>query len=103
MLEMARDAGLHQRNRQVDVGLLEAQIDPDGIHILSTAFVHNHVAGKAAEPHYRTEWLVKLKGQQSPENIWIDVSVDVFRRSTNKVRKTTVYELSDGTVLKAGG
>ena len=67
---MARSA--EGRNRSLaDYNEFALLIDPVGIHILTIHFVHN-------DTEMRCLWLVKLRDQTMPVQIWLDVELEMF-------------------------
>lgn len=77
LLSMARIAHNYGTNRQVDVQRLEAEIDPDGIHVAGWNFQHN-------DKEMRAQWLCKIKDKVAPVYLWLDVPIEDFRRLTVK-------------------
>ena len=59
------------RNRSVYIDRVSDAIDPDGTHILVMSMVHNDV-------ELRTLWYVKVQNSLHPEQIWLDVDLNVF-------------------------
>lgn len=68
--DLAYDADKRQRNRRVTQALLDA-LDPNGYHVVTLATMHNDV-------EVRTQWLVKLAGQDEPATVWLDMSFDNY-------------------------
>ena len=85
ILSMARDAENNERTRQVNITRLEEEIDPSGTHILQLQMPHSHIAGEPSPVHWRTIWLVKLKGEGKPVQLCMDVSPSVFDNHTSRV------------------
>ena len=73
LLRLARDA--KGRNRSVYTNKLIEAIDPHGAHVMVFSMVHN-------DCEIRTQWYVKLKDQDEPEAIWLDVSFKAYENST---------------------
>ena len=82
LLAMARDAEDNNRNRQVDTESLAAALDPEGVHVLELRMPHEYISGKHADIHWRTLWLVNIKGTDEPVRLFMDVSPDVFDAET---------------------
>ena len=59
------------RNRSVYLAKLRKSLDPNGLHLLSTSFIHN-------DQEIRTHWLVKIANQDMPEPIWLDVDPEIL-------------------------
>ena len=68
----------HGRNRSVYEDKLEESLDPDGIHFLGMKLLHNDV-------EWRTQWLVKFKGDESPHMLWLDVPLDALDKHAYKL------------------
>ena len=88
LLLLAQDAAKHRRNRQADWPKLLEAIDPSGRHLLVCRFPHEHVAGKPVEPHWRTQWMVKMDGTDTPAPLVLDVGEDVFNDVTRTMEQT---------------
>jgi hypothetical protein len=58
-------------NRQCETPLIEENIDPDGKHVLGLSFIHN-------DDHMRTQWLVKMKDEDEPVPLWLDVTFEAL-------------------------
>lgn len=72
---MALAAHAHGRNRSVHEDMLARDIDMDGYHMLIYVLLHN-------DCEWRTRWLVKIKGQEEPIDIWLDLPLDALDRHT---------------------
>jgi hypothetical protein len=81
LLALAEDAKRHGRNRQADVEKLRKTLDPTGVHLLAFYMPHDHVAGVKAEPHFRTQWKAKLRGDDVAADLWLDVSMTALQRA----------------------
>jgi hypothetical protein len=57
---------------------LLADLDPDGGHVLAFSMPHEHIAGERVDPHFRTEWLVKIVDQKEPVRVFMDMSWDNY-------------------------
>lgn len=62
------------RNRGPNKRLIDA-LDPNGVHIVGMQFPHNDV-------EWRCKWLVKIKDQTDPVEIWMDNSFEGFKKWT---------------------
>lgn len=65
-------------NRQLNPDFIENELDPGGIHVCSFKMLHEHAGGKPVEPHLRTRWLLKLKGNAKPVAGMLDVDLDQY-------------------------
>ena len=63
------------RNRSIHMKHLRLSVDPFGKHVLFFSMTHNDV-------ELRTAWMVKVKGNDVPVKIWLDVDFDVFEEHT---------------------
>lgn len=72
LLMLERDS--RERNRGPNQKLIDA-LDPQGIHVMSWKFPHN-------DAEWRAKWLVKLKGQKDPVEIWMDNGFEAFAQYT---------------------
>lgn len=80
-LRLCRNAEENKFNRQCETELVEKNIDPDGFHVLGLSFIHN-------DDHMRTQWLVKMKGEDEPVTLYLDVTFDAL----NKEKKEYVHD-----------
>lgn len=77
---LAADATMKGYNRQLDLNKLAEIIDPLGVHVVSFAMLHEHIAGERVAPHMRTMWLVKTKGNgTSCQEVALDISMENFK------------------------
>lgn len=77
LIELARDAKRRDSNRQAPPEFLQ-QLDHSKLHVLAMHFIHN-------DCEMRTWWLVAIQGRDTPDNVWLDVSFDAFKRFTREV------------------
>ena len=69
-----------------------------GIHYSTIQFIHNHKAGVAVEPHFRTIWEVFTANDSrlpSPIKVIIDTPVEVFKANT-----AIIEDFSEECILK---
>ena len=71
-LLLAKDS--QGRNRGPNEELIKA-LDPNGVHILAWKMPHNDV-------EWRGKWLVKIKSQKDPVEIWMDNGFEAFDKWT---------------------
>lgn len=74
LLDAASTAIERDYNRAVGVEWLSAKLDEDMVFPITFAMVHEHIAGKPAEPHMRTMIVINGEGSQ----IMLDVDMDVY-------------------------
>ena len=67
LMDIAYEAERSKRNRRFNTRILENEIDPDGIHVLTFHMMHNDV-------EMRTCWMLKLKNMEHPTMLWLDMS-----------------------------
>jgi hypothetical protein len=81
LLALALDARRRDSNRQADLEALAAVIDPGGVHVLVPHWllVHNEV-------EWRTCWMVKVRDEHQPVQLWLDVSFDAYDTFTRRVQ-----------------
>ena len=77
LVALCRDAENRDSNRQANTELVASAIDPDGTHILSFKMMHNG-------HEWRTKWLCKAKGSDTPQELWLDVSLTAFDCATRQ-------------------
>ena len=58
------------RNRCVEEEQFTKVVDPNGRHIMAQCFSHND--------SMRTQWLCKVKGTDTPIEIWLDVDTSAL-------------------------
>ena len=66
------------RNRGPTAALVKA-LDPNGIHIVVSQMLHN-------DCEFRTQWLVKISGQEDPVWICMDNSFRAFDGNTKTIQ-----------------
>jgi hypothetical protein len=66
------------RNRSVYEDKFVANVDPKGIHVMGLSIPHNDV-------ELRTQWLCKMKDDDPPVEIWLDVDFDALKECTTEV------------------
>ena len=59
------------RNRSIYEDRFVRAVDPAGIHVLGLQFPHNDI-------EMRTQWFCKMKGSDTPAEIWLDVDFNVL-------------------------
>jgi hypothetical protein len=77
LCEYADDARTRDLNRQFDLGIIDA-LDPEGIHVVFFSMPHHHRDGEPYELHFRTGWLLKVKGTLEPVYAMLDMMPDPF-------------------------
>lgn len=75
---LALAALAHGSNRSVHEDVLARTIDHDGIHVLMFLMLHN-------DCEWRTQWLVKIQGEEEPAEIWLDVPLDSLEKYTQEM------------------
>ena len=79
LIALARDS--EGRNRGPNERCL-LDLDPDGLHVLADQFVHNDV-------ELRCRWLIKVRDDDAPHELWMDNSFDAVRQLTFPPEKLT--------------
>ena len=74
-IALCKNAEENDFNRQCETELVEKNIDPDGIHVLGLSFIHN-------DDHMRTQWLVKMKDEDAPVTLYLDVTFEELKHHT---------------------
>jgi hypothetical protein len=69
LLDLAQHADKNKKNRRANISALAEVIDPNGVHLLVMQMLHN-------DNEWRTCWYVKVKDQDEPEVLWLDVDLD---------------------------
>lgn len=64
-------------NRYIPRGV-KKDLDPEGRHVFSVILVHEHIAGKLVEPHYRCSAFLKMKDADEPAHFYVDMSIDDY-------------------------
>ena len=65
----------HGFNRRIP-DAVAAVLDPKGLSLVQSFIVHEHIAGKPAEPHLRCGVFLKLIDQEDPYGEMIDVAME---------------------------
>ncbi len=73
LLELAKNS--RGRNRSANVEALRASIDPKGVHLLNMSMLHNDI-------EMRTWWLIKREGSMEPQDLCLDIDVEMFEGLT---------------------
>ena len=76
LMALARLA--HGRNRSVYEDDLEESLDPDGLHMLGFTMIHN-------DEEFRTQWYIKMKDDEQPHMIWLDIPFGALEKHTSKL------------------
>ena len=71
---LCKNAEDNNFNRQCETPLIEANIDPEGLHVLGLSCIHN-------DDHMRTQWLVKMKDEDEPVTLYLDVTFEALNLS----------------------
>ena len=66
------------RNRSVYEDKFMANVDPQGIHVLSLQIPHNDV-------EMRTQWMCKMRDIEDPVSIWLDVDFDALEKVSREI------------------
>jgi len=61
-------------NRTLDPEALAANIDPDGLHVLSLVLLGHNADATGVPFHHRTRVMMKPKGADLPEIAYLDLS-----------------------------
>ena len=69
LAKLASKLGL---NRQIDVNEVIPRLDPEGVHVVASSFLHDD--GDVV----RARWLLKPLGDGGPIEAWLDVPVGAF-------------------------
>lgn len=77
LCELADEARVRDLNRQLDAETIDA-LDPEGIHVLFFAMPHTHRDGEVYDPHFRTVWMLKVRGRREPLKATLDIMTDHF-------------------------
>lgn len=77
LCELADEARVRDLNRQLDAETIDA-LDPEGIHVLFFAMPHKHRDTEVYDPHFRTVWMLKVKGRVEPMKATLDIMADQF-------------------------
>ena len=78
--DLSNDAWKRGYNRRLDWKVFEANVDPDGVHVLGAYMIHEHKAGKPCEPHARCRVFIKVKDTMDPVEAWLDVELGKFNK-----------------------
>jgi hypothetical protein len=78
LLLLALDAHQRRSNRQADMHALVDVLDPAGVQVLIFSMIHNDV-------ELRTQWMVKIRDEDLPVPLWLDVSFQAYEQFTGTV------------------
>ena len=107
LLLMAKIGVKMNYNRQVDVEKLKEQLAPDGIHMETMKFIHEHRFGKPVDPHYRLMWMVMTKEYQKgkkglPPQITFDTTIEAYELAvTTSDKLKSSEEILDEKIMEA--
>ena len=68
------------RNRSIDEKRFSRSVDPDGVHVLAYSMIHN-------DKEMRTLWYCKLRHDETPASVWLDVDFDALKTACVKVEE----------------
>lgn len=97
LVTMGLDAVQNDRNRQPTDEWFK-MLDPDGIHVCKMSFPHR--SWHATEDEVRGWWLCKMQGIETPVDVWIDCSVDLFNANTHEIDIEELDAAVNAGVLK---
>tara|TARA_Y100000310_G_scaffold80965_2_gene77607 strand:+ start:1874 stop:2197 length:324 start_codon:yes stop_codon:yes gene_type:complete len=75
------DGWKHNRNRQATKELL-TEVDPEGRHLLGFSMIHNDI-------EFRGQWFVKIKDQDDPVEVWLDIGLELYGQQPPSVVRRT--------------
>lgn len=82
LVVMARRARELNTNRQGDVGWLEGNLDPEGVHLAEISFPH--MVKDENRLDMRCKWLCKVKDTIKPHVVWLDVPINEYEKLIDK-------------------
>ena len=83
------------RNRCVKEDFTE-NLDPAGTHLCVWRFLHHRYPSHSKLPNeIRTRWLCKMKDQDLPADIWLDVDENLLKTLTTPLTPTMIKEYEE--------
>lgn len=82
VMEMAREGKKHNLNRQLDVKLLRATLDPNKVAVISILLFGHNMDDNRRPLHHRVQGLLPVKGQSEPLEVIFDVLGEQYDKLT---------------------
>lgn len=70
-------------NRCLQQDVLDEELDPVGLHIISPIMIHEHRNGVVVDPHLRAWVYMKIKDQEEPERVILDMEMGAYDKLTS--------------------